>query len=365
MLSFLAFRQKWSVSLCLVALIFGCKSAPKEPKATFDCASKVSSALAFSHLKEAYLSMDEPTVEAAKRSISLSTDGLSCAPPRGKASAETVARLLMERARAYSSLGKNDAALTDVEAARLWAERGKKEDPLLVPEVHMQSARLFLRQQAHAKAAESAARARDAAERVGEQAAGLQCEALLLEGDLANRLSNNAYPPDGYFRRVFEVARRYQYPESVWDPMERAAFRLNDLDEGNREDLLGPVRALQERKLKDEEEQRLLSVREANKSVDLVTLSSGSIAGAEQTIVAMRAGFRDCFRRAIDSSEGGRAELTISVGASGQVEHVEAKSDKMSPGVLDCLTAQAKAAQFNPPTTGHAVLNVPVTFIRQ
>jgi hypothetical protein len=147
--------------------------------------------------------------------------------------------------------------------------------------------------------------------------------------------------------------------------MERAAFRLKDLDEKNREEILGPVRALQDRKLKDEEEKRLLETPGGSKRVDLVTLSSGSIPGAEQTVLAMRAGFRECFRRAIDSSDGGRAELTISVGASGAVEHVDATSEKMSQRVLDCLIAQAQGAQFNPPPSGHAVLNVPVTFIQQ
>lgn len=365
MLSSLAFRLKWSMSLLLLTCGAGCKSPPKEPQPTFDCPTKISSALAFSHLKEAYVRMEVLTVEAAENSISLSTDGLSCAPPRGKASAATVARLLMERARAYSSLDENEAALADLKASLMWAEQGKKEDPLLVPEIHLASAQIFLRLQSHDEAALSASRARDTADRLGEVAAGLQCEALLLEGDLANRRTNNAYPPAGYFRRVFEVARRYQYPESVWDPMERAAFRLNDMDETSRDELLGPVRALQDRKLKDEEEKRLLATRGANKSLDLVTLSSGSIAGAEQTVLAMRAGFRDCFRRAIESSEGGQAELTISVGASGAVEHVDAKSEKMSPGILDCLVEQAKRAQFNPPATGHAVLNVPVTFIQQ
>lgn len=309
--------------------------------------------------------MEVLTVEAAKASISLATDGLACAPPHGRASAATVARLLSERARAYSALDETDAALADLEAALLWAEQGKKEDPLLVPEIHLARARLYLRKQAHEKAAEAAAHARASAERLGEQAAGLQCEALLLEGDLANRRSNNSYPPDGYFRRVFDVARRYQYPESVWDPMERAAFRLKDLDATSREQFLGPVRALQERKLKDEEERRLLAGRATTRSLDLVKLSSGSIAGAEQTVSAMRSGFRECFRRTLDSSEGGRAELIISVGANGAVEHVDATSEKMSQSTLDCLTDQAKSAQFNPPATGHAVLIVPVTFIKQ
>lgn len=358
--------MKWCVLLLVSTLTLGCKStAPEEPKPTFDCPEKISSALAFSHLKEAHVNMEVLTVDAAKKSVRLATDGLSCAPPNGNARAATVARLLTERARAYAALDENAAALADLTAALLWAERGKQEDPLLVPEIHLASAQLYLRGQAHDKAAESAARARDSAERLGEQAAGLQCEALLLEGDLANRRSNNTYPPEGYFRRVFTVAKRYQYPESVWDPMERAAFRLKDLNPESRSQLLGPVRALKERKQKDEEERRVLESRTAARSLDLVKLSSGSIAGAEQTVHALRSGFRECFRRTIDAGEEGRAELVISVGANGAVEHVEATSDKMSQATLNCLMDQAKDAEFNPPATGHAVLIVPVTFIKQ
>lgn len=366
MLASPAFRTKWCVSLLVAVLTFGCsKNAPQEPKPGFDCQRKISSALAFSHLKEAHVNMEVLTVDAARKSIQIATDGLSCAPPRGNARAETVARLLTERARAYAALDENAAALADLEAALLWAERGKKDDPLLVPELHLASAQLYLREQAHDKAAESAARARDSAERLGEQAAGLQCEALLLEGDLASRRNNNAYPPEGYFRRVFSVAQRYQYPESVWDPMERAAFRLKELNDESRAELLGPVRALKKRKEKDEEERRVLESRSTNRSLDLVKLSSGTIAGAEQTVHAMRSGFRECFRRSIDSGEEGRAELVISVGASGAVEHVDATSDKMSQATLNCLMDRAKDAEFNPPATGHAVLVVPVTFIKQ
>lgn len=359
------FRLGWGMYFCLLITSTGCKGAPTEPKPTFDCPTKVSRALAFSHLKEAHVSMEVFTVEAAKKAIALCTDGLSCAPPRGKAGAATVARLLVERATAYTTLNENDAALADLQAALMWAEQGKKDDPLLVPEIHMASARLFLRKQDHDQAALSAARARDSASRLGEPAAGLQCEALILEGDLSARRPRNDYPPEGYFKRVFEVAQRYQYPETVWDAVERAAFRLSDLDERQRDELLGPIRALRQSKIKDEEEQRILTTRDASPSRDIMSIASGSIAGAEQTVAAMRAGFRDCFRRAADSTNSGQALLTISVGASGAVEHVDAESRDMPPIVLDCLTQQAMSAQFNPPNTDHAIVNVPITFIKQ
>ncbi len=309
--------------------------------------------------------MEVFTVEAARKAIDLCTDGLSCAPPRGNAGAATVARLLVERATAYTTLNENAAALADLEAALMWADQGKKDDPLLVPEIHLARARLHLRQQDHDQAALSASHARDSASRLGEAAAGLQCEALILEGDLAARRPRSDYPPEGYFKQVLEVARRYQYPETVWDAVERATFRLSDLDERERNELLGPIRALRERKIKDEEEQRILATRDASPTRDIMSIASGSIAGAEQTVAALRAGFRDCFRRAADSTDGGQALLTISVGASGAVEHVDAQSRDMAPVILDCLTEQAMSAQFNPPSSDHAIVNVPVTFIKQ
>jgi hypothetical protein len=272
---------------------------------------------------------------------------------------------LVVRARASASLDDNEAAVADLQAALSWAEQGKKDDPLLVPEIHLGMARLHLRDQAHDQAAQAAAHARSTAARLGLAGAALQCEALLLEGDLANRRAPERYPPSGYFMTLLDVAKRYKYPEDVWEYMESAVSRLG-LDAPKSAALMGPVPALRARKLADAAEAKMIARREKRRSPDMVSLSSGSIDGADQTVARMRTGFRDCYRRTLaGASSGGRAVLTISVGSNGAVEHVSAKSQDMDPATLDCLTAEARRAQFNPPATDHAVLNVPVTFVAQ
>jgi len=347
-----------------------CGKRAKEPEGAFHCPSKLSRALAFSHLKEAHVRLDTMTTEAAENAIALTTDGLSCAPPRGKAHGSIVARLLVERARASASLGRDDAALEDLEAALLWAERGKleggtsSEDPSLLPEIHLTRAFLFLRVQNHQEAAKSASKARDVASRVGIEAAAFECEALLLEGDLARRRGDESYPPEGYFRSVLEVARRHGYPETVLDYVERAAFRLEGIDEGERQQLLGDADAARERKA-EEENQRGPKGQSQTAPLDLISLSSGSISGADQTIAALRSRFRDCYRRTAADTRGVRAVLTITVGPSGFVESVDAKSDDMNAETVDCLVAETKGARFNPPESEQAVLVVPVTFIKQ
>src|SRR5690606_6646072 len=234
------------LALCLMSL--GCGKRAEAPESSFHCPSKLSRALAFAHLKEAHVRLETMTTEAAENAIALTTDGLSCAPPHGKAHGLVVARLLSERARASASLGQDESALQDLQAAILWADRGRREgggrnDPLLLPEIYLTQAFLLLRVQKHADAAESAAKAREAASLTGIEAAAIECEALLLEGDLAEQRGDQSHPPEGYFRRVLEVARRHNYPESVHDYVERAAFRLGDMDEDERKQLLGEAEA--------------------------------------------------------------------------------------------------------------------------
>jgi hypothetical protein len=346
-----------------------CGKRAESPEPAFHCPTKLSRALAFSHLKEAHVRLETMTTEAAENAITLTTDGLSCAPPHGKAHSSVVARLLLERARASASLGRNESALQDLEAAVLWAERGKhesggNEDPLLIPEIHLTSAFLFLRVPDHKSAAKSASKARDAASKVGIEAAAIECEALLLEGELAHQRNDQSYPPEGYFRRVLDVARRHGYPEEIHDYVERAAFRLEDIDDDERQRLLGDADAAKKRRA-DEQTHRTKKGPSQVGPPDLVSLSSGSISGADQTIAALRSRFRDCYRRTASDSRGVRAVLTITVGPSGFVEAVDARSDDMNRATVDCLVAEAKGARFNPPESEQAVLVVPVTLVQQ
>src|SRR5690606_3138515 len=147
-------------------------------------------------------------------------------------------------------------------------------------------------------------------------AAAFECEALLLEGDLARRRGDESYPPEGYFRSVLEVARRHGYPETVLDYVERAAFRLEGIDEGERQQLLGDADAARERKA-EEENRRGPKGQSQTAPLALIGLPSVSISGADQTIAPLRSRFRDCYRRTGADTRGVRALLTITGGPSG------------------------------------------------
>jgi hypothetical protein len=205
------------------------------------------------------------------------------------------------------------------------------------------------------------------AQRVGAEAAALQCEALLLEGDLLARLRPEDERADAYYRRVFEVARRYEYPEETWDLIESAVARLPHSSQGEKAEYLGPVPELRIAKEADDREGRVLSDRGARGTSDMAYVSSGRVPNADQTVAAMRSGFRRCFQKLLTagSQRSGRAVLTISIGSSGVVENVEAESKHMDSATVDCLAAEARRAVFDPPQTSHAVLQVPVTLVQQ
>jgi hypothetical protein len=98
----------------------------------------------------------------------------------------------------------------------------------------------------------------------------------------------------------------------------------------------------------------------------MVQISKGFIPNADQTVAGMRAGFRQCYQEELSSGGlGGQATLIVSVGAGGVVEQVSAQNHGMDARTIDCLTAEAKRARFDPPRGGHAVLQVPVTLVRQ
>jgi hypothetical protein len=82
----------------------------------------------------------------------------------------------------------------------------------------------------------------------------------------------------------------------------------------------------------------------------------------------MRAGFRNCYQRGLaeNPDAGGSIKLTIRVGPGGEVLGVAAApSGNLPATVISCVQARAKAAQFDAPEGGAAVISVPVTFVKQ
>jgi TonB family protein len=98
------------------------------------------------------------------------------------------------------------------------------------------------------------------------------------------------------------------------------------------------------------------------------SVAGGSISNAAKVVAAMRAAFRQCYQKGLDQNPDaqGNIRLSIKVGPGGEVTNVSATpSGNLPPGVTDCVTARARRAQFDPPEGGSAVVQVPVTFVKQ
>ena len=80
----------------------------------------------------------------------------------------------------------------------------------------------------------------------------------------------------------------------------------------------------------------------------------------------MRAGFRACYERqlAVDADAAGSVSLSILVGIGGRVSEVVATTIGLSVEATDCLMWHAAASRFSAPEGGKAVVNVPVTFVK-
>ncbi len=105
-----------------------------------------------------------------------------------------------------------------------------------------------------------------------------------------------------------------------------------------------------------------------NASVGGAVTAGGNIANASRVVAGMKAGFRNCYNRGLQENPDaqGSIKLAIKVGAGGEVAGVTASpSGNLPASVIACVQARARAAQFDPPEGGSAVVNVPVTFIKQ
>ncbi len=105
-----------------------------------------------------------------------------------------------------------------------------------------------------------------------------------------------------------------------------------------------------------------------NASTGAANVSGGSVSNAARVVAGMRAGFRNCYNRGLAQNPDieGRIGLSIRVGPGGEVQGVGASpSGNLPASVVGCVKARAQAAQFDPPQGGMAVIQVPVSFVKQ
>jgi hypothetical protein len=92
------------------------------------------------------------------------------------------------------------------------------------------------------------------------------------------------------------------------------------------------------------------------------------VSNAARVVAGLRAGFRACYQRGLAEAPdaSGSIRLMIRVGPGGEVSGVTATSSGgLPPAMVSCVQARARAAQFDAPEGGAAVITVPVTFVKQ
>jgi hypothetical protein len=97
----------------------------------------------------------------------------------------------------------------------------------------------------------------------------------------------------------------------------------------------------------------------------------GSISNAARVVSGMRAGFRNCYNRALTQTPtiAGELTLTLHIGPAGEVASVEPSNltGTLPDSVVACVEARAQAAQFSAPQAdaGSATISFAVTFAVQ
>jgi len=98
------------------------------------------------------------------------------------------------------------------------------------------------------------------------------------------------------------------------------------------------------------------------------SVAGGTVSDASRVVAAMRAGLRACYTKGLQENPDieGKIVLILKVGPAGQVLSVTAnKTGNLPPEVIDCVKARATSATFSPPQGGAAVVQVPVSFVKQ
>jgi hypothetical protein len=97
-------------------------------------------------------------------------------------------------------------------------------------------------------------------------------------------------------------------------------------------------------------------------------VAGGSVSDASRVVAQMRAGFRACYNRGLAENPDieGKIQLNIRVGPTGQVAGVTAtKTGNIPDSVVECVKSRANSANFSAPQGGAAVVQVPVSFVKQ
>lgn len=82
--------------------------------------------------------------------------------------------------------------------------------------------------------------------------------------------------------------------------------------------------------------------------------ATGDISNLNRVVAGMRAGFRNCYQRALADAPhyAGKLDLKLTVDVHGGVAAAKVTSPQRNAAVFACVEARAKASQFDPPGGG-------------
>jgi hypothetical protein len=92
------------------------------------------------------------------------------------------------------------------------------------------------------------------------------------------------------------------------------------------------------------------------------------VPNAASVVAGLKGGFRRCYERGLaeNPDQEGRIALSLKVGPGGEVQSVVATPQgNLSSTVVACIRGRAQAAQFEPPQGGLAIVQVPVSLVKQ
>lgn len=103
-----------------------------------------------------------------------------------------------------------------------------------------------------------------------------------------------------------------------------------------------------------------------NVNVQPPTVTGGAVANAIRVVAGMRAGFRNCYNRALatDPDAFGAIRLTLKIGPGGEVEQVSANPTGNLGSAVECAKMRAHSAQFDPPEGRRAAVVFTVNFVK-
>jgi hypothetical protein len=102
--------------------------------------------------------------------------------------------------------------------------------------------------------------------------------------------------------------------------------------------------------------------------VDPLLPRVGNVPRADQTVAGLKASYRRCYMRGLESTPDaeGSVQLSVKIASNGEVAGVTTSGgDRLGGEIVACLVRRTTEAHFDPPQSSSATVVIPITFALQ